>query len=257
LIADRTTEADIIREADQVLTLAGDAGVEVRLLGGLGIAQVCPSVATHPALRRTYADVDLVARQEDRGRLTDVLERSGYAGEKEFNGLHGSGRLLFFDDERGRQIDVFLGVFRMCHTIDLRDRLLPGYRTLPLADLVLTKLQIVELNEKDARDVLAIFLDHDLRDREAPDAIETRRLTDLCSRDWGLYTTITDNAAKLDDAARGCLEPAEAALVAERVQRLLDTLEQAPKSLRWKTRSRIGRRVAWYELPEEVQDTLG
>ena len=247
------TEADVVREADRLLALTQGAGVEVRLLGGLGIADTCPSARTHAGLRRTYGDIDFVAPPEHRGALTDLLEQCGYDGDVEFNGLHGGGgRLLFFDTARERQIDVFLGVFRMCHTIDLRGRLLPGYRAVALADLVLTKLQIVELNEKDARDVLAVFLDHDVLDGEAPDAIDTGRLTDVCRRDWGLYTTITDNAAKLDDVASSCLEPDERALVGERVRRVLDVLETTPKSLKWKTRSRVGRRVAWYELPEEV-----
>jgi hypothetical protein len=250
------SEADVAREAERLLELADRDGTTIRLLGGIGIAQMCPSARAHPSLKREYGDIDIVALPGQRGEVVELLERAGYAGDQEFNGLHGGARLLFFDDARERQLDVFLGVFRMCHTIDLRERLLAGYRAVPLADLVLTKLQIVELNEKDARDVLAIFLDHDVRETESQDSIDVRRITDLCGRDWGLYTTITDNATKLGDVARRCLEPHEVELVNARVQRLLAALESTPKSFKWRTRSRVGRRVAWYELPEEVQDAL-
>jgi len=30
------------------------------------------------------------------------------------------------------------------------------------------------------------------------------------------------------------------------------TIDAAPKSLRWRTRARVGERVRWYELPEEI-----
>ena len=248
------TESDIENEASRILAAVQERGTDVRFLGGLAVARRCPSARRHPRLKRTYADIDLVARPEQRKHVTRLLEDLGYEPDKSFNDLHGSSRLLFWDVPRDRQIDVFLGIFRMCHTLDLRDRFFDGYDSLPLADIVLTKLQIIELNEKDARDVLAVFLDHDLGVQEEPDLIDVAYLCRVCSVDWGFYTTLTDNLEKLRATSQSVLDEADHAIVAERIVRLESELARAPKTLKWRMRSRMGRRVAWYDLPEEVGD---
>jgi hypothetical protein len=248
------TEADIEREAERVVVAARASGTDVRLLGGLAIARHCPSAQNHPRLRRTYADIDLVARPKHRSEVGALLERLGYEADERFNNLHGHSRLLFFDVPRERQIDVFLGVFRMCHTLDLQDRFLEGYDCLPLADLVLTKLQIVELNEKDAKDVVTVFLDHDLADGEDDDIIDVAHIRRVCSAEWGFYTTVMDNLDKLREMSKGFLDAGEHAIVSDRVDRLASALDRSEKTLKWRMRNRIGRRVAWYELPEEVRD---
>ena len=38
----------------------------------------------------------------------------------------------------------------------------------------------------------------------------------------------------------------------ERLRLLLTALNDAPKSARWKLRARVGDRVQWYVLPDEV-----
>ena len=50
----------------------------------------------------------------------------------------------------------------MCHRLDLRSRLHIAGPALNPADLLLTKLQIVELNRKDAIDMIALLLAHPL-----------------------------------------------------------------------------------------------
>jgi hypothetical protein len=248
------TEPDIRIEAARIVAAARGAGTDVRLLGGLAIARQCPSALHHPALARDYADIDIVARPKHRGPIADLLTSLGYTADQRFNDLHGADRQLFYDVARERQLDVFLGVFRMCHTLDLRDRFLEGYDSLPLADLILTKLQIVELNEKDAKDAITVFLDHDLADGEDIEVIDVRHLERVCSADWGVYTTVTDNLVKLRTMTSGLLDDADRALVDGRIARLADALDASAKSLKWRMRSRVGRRVAWYELPEEVRD---
>lgn len=248
------TEADILLEAERVVNAARSASVDIRLIGGLAIARRCRSAVTHPKLMRPYRDIDLVARQKSRGAVTDLLQELGYLGDERFNNLHGHARLLFYDANRERQIDVFLGVFRMCHTLDLSDRLLPGYDCVPLADLALTKLQIVEINEKDTRDLAALFLDHELGEPEATGIIDVGRLKAVCCDDWGFYTTVTDNLERVAAICADYLSAAEQAVLAARLAQVAAELERATKSLKWRLRSRVGRRATWYELPEEVRD---
>src|SRR5207247_4413147 len=86
----------------------------------------------------------------------------GYEPHVSFNALNSKERLLFFDEAHGRQVDVFVGSFRMCHQIPLEKRLEVDETSIPLAELLLTKLQVIELNEKTVGDTVAILHDSDL-----------------------------------------------------------------------------------------------
>ena len=62
--------------------------------------------------------------------------------------------MLFYDTANGRQLDVFVGTFHMCHELDLGKRLAEHPSALDAADLLLTKLQIAEINRKDIVDAV-------------------------------------------------------------------------------------------------------
>jgi hypothetical protein len=243
--------SELTDEADRLIGRGEERGVHLRLLGGLAVCELCPS-AQLPALRRQYPDIDLVTDRVSGPATRSLLADSGYLGDQRFNALHGETRLLFFHDTGGWQIDVFLGEFSMCHHIDLSRSLLPGRRTIPPADLLLTKLQIVEMNLKDMKDVVAILLDHPVVGEADPEAIELARVVGPTSRDWGLYTTVTDSLARVRANAADLLETEQVRTVEERVTAITEAMVSAPKSRRWGLRSRIGRRVLWYELPDEV-----
>ena len=113
-----------------------------------------------PAFRRTYADLDFVTTKKGVGATTGLFRGEGYEAQVAFNALHGGERLLFFDNDHDRQVDVFVGAFSMCHKIPLDGRIEVDPVSIPLAELLLTKLQVVQLNEKDVRDALALLHDH-------------------------------------------------------------------------------------------------
>ena len=224
----------------------------MRLLGGLAICHHSPS-ATHHALRRAYPDLDFALGEKRSDRAEALLTGLGYQAHKSFNLLNGDRRALFSDVDHQRQIDVFVGGFRMCHTIPLLERLPLEPITIPLAELLLTKLQIVELNEKDVRDIAALLLDHPLGEGDA-ETINLARTAKLCAEDWGLWKTVGLSLDRAEQQVRSFpLEPQASATIRERIQGLRRALDEAPKSLRWKLRARVGERVTWYELPEEVR----
>jgi len=243
--------ADVEAEAGRVLGAAGQANVLVRLLGGtaVGLHRHRPRP---PALERRYGDIDLVVKKgQDRG-LKRVLADIGYVPNRSFNNLHGDRRLLFYDERNGRQLDVFIGTFRMCHTLELDDRLELHPQTLAPADLLLTKLQIVKINAKDMVDALALVLDHEIADERMGDVIGLDRLVQVTSRDWGWYTTFMDNLGRLAPAPDLGLPQTAAEEIAERVTAIRHALESARKTMQWRARAAVGRRVPWYELPEEI-----
>jgi hypothetical protein len=177
--------------------------------------------------------------------LTQALEALGYEGDREFNALHGRERLLFWDATNGRQLDVFVDRMVLCHTLDLADRVTREPRTLPLADLLLAKLQVVELNERDLKDATALLADHDL----GPDGVDAERVTEVLASDWGWWRTATGTLERVAGYA-GDLDGFGAAV--ERAGALGERIEAAPKSRRWRMRAKIGERKRWYELPEEI-----
>jgi hypothetical protein len=242
---------DIVAEGERVLGLAADDGVAVRLLGGVAVRLQAPTLP--PAFDRQYKDLDFASPKGGSSAADRLLRGAGYEPHTAFNALNGKERMLFFDPAHDRQVDVFVGAFRMCHEIPLNDRLGMQERTVPLAELLLTKLQIIELNEKDVRDTLLLVHGHDVADRDG-DAINGARVAQLCASDWGLWRTITANVETvIGHADRYDVPGDDRARMTQRLQTLLDRIEAEPKTRGWKLRAKIGERKRWYELPEEVE----
>ena len=176
------------------------------------------------------------------------MDQGGNEATAAINAMNGKERLLFYDNPNGRQMDVFVSSFRMCHEIPLEKRLNVDEDTVPLAELLLTKLQIIELNEKDVRDTVALLLEHDVTDDDA--GVNASHVAELCADDWGLWRTISHNLETLRERLDGYEVDRET--VSSRVSSILERIETAPKSRSWRMRARIGERKRWYELPEEV-----
>lgn len=244
-------EADIVVEGKRLLERAEANGIPLRLLGGVAI-RLRATDGVPPAFDRRYADLDFVTAKGASGKAQALFREEGYDPHKAFNALNGNERLLFFDRENDRQVDVFVGAFSMSHRIPIGDRLAIEPATLPLAELLLTKLQIAEVNEKDVRDSLALLHGHPVGENDG-DEMNAARVAELCAADWGLWRTITGNLATCRDHVERYDIPAEEqARLRERVDRLLERIEREPKSRGWKLRARIGERKRWYETPEEV-----
>ncbi|MFL5663513.1 MAG: hypothetical protein ACJ8BW_19560, partial [Ktedonobacteraceae bacterium] len=149
------------------------------------------------------------------------------------------------------EVDVFIHLFEQCHNLDLEERITHDPLTLSLADLLLTKLQVVHINHKDLTDVLGLLLQYPPRTGEGHDIIDLNVIRSVTSQDWGWYTTVSDNLQKLVDLAQPLLSQSEIDLVKERVNLLRQAMEEAPKSLAWKLRAKVGRRLPWYVVPDE------
>jgi hypothetical protein len=224
----------------------------VRLLGGTAVWVRSPS-ANLPALSRTYGDVDVISLSSARREITKFFEEMGYLPDKLFNAIHGAQRLNFMDPARDRPLDVLLDRFSMCHSLDLRHRLTLEPLTIPLSDLLLTKLQVVRINEKDLRDLVALVGDHPLTGPPG-ETLDLERITSVLRHDWGFEHTVRANLARLRQAVDDYDIPGEMrASVIERVDAVVDALEHGPKTLGWRSRSIIGERIRWYELPEDVR----
>jgi hypothetical protein len=241
--------SDVVGEARRVIAAVDAAGVPARVLGGVAVA-LHQHHRLPASLTRTYADIDLVVAAGREGALRSVLETAGYEADRKFNALYGYKRQLFWDRANDRQLDVFVGRFAMCHELDLRGRLADATGTLSPADLLLTKLQVVEVNAKDVVDALALIDLHTVGREAEGDVIGLDRIAAVTGADWGWFTTASDMLERLEAGAQS-LDPAQGAIVTARISEIRVAMVSAPKSLRWRARDRIGRRLPWYELPEE------
>ncbi len=243
--------ADIRAEGERLAMVALAQSLPLRLMGGVGVWLRSSSVRLAP-FAREYADLDFAAASVARSAVKAFFEGQGYVPEKLFNALHGAQRLNYAAPDGRWTIDVIFDELAMSHRLDLRGRFASAEPTIPLADLLLTKLQIWEINRKDLGDVLCLLADHPLGEADA-DAIDLRRLRAVLGSDWGLCHTVERNLAKV--AELWAEQPAPGARFDVRVQvhALGVAIAAAPKSLAWKTRARVGERVRWYETPEEVR----
>jgi hypothetical protein len=241
-------------EMQRIVDEAEIHGICLRLLGGLAVKVHCPS-ANHRALTRKVPDMDFLTDQAGGKKLEAFFTGLGYEGDKTLNLLNGDRRQLYFSPDGDSQVDVFVGNFEMCHKLPVGERVKQDRPTLPLAELFLTKAQIVELNRKDAQDLIALLADHPVGEGDL-ETINGSVVADYCAKDWGLYTTVHLTLQKMSELIikdEISLDPDQEALVLKRTDELRQMMLSVAKPLAWKLRDRVGTRMRWYEEVEEVR----
>jgi len=226
----------LLEEGAALVQSAHQGGATLRLLGGAAVILHCLGTP-----HREIGDLDAVTTRADVPRLAQMLQQRGYQPESRFNALHGDRRLIFHGS--AGKLDIFVDTFDMCHKIELAGRLSLDSPTIPASDLLLTKLQVVELTDKDASD-LAELLSHHALGGGPGDHFDVPYIEGLVADDWGLWRTITGTLVRLPELQPG---------VAEQAQALCKVLDNAPKGRRFRLRARVGDRMRWYELPDEVE----
>jgi hypothetical protein len=242
---------DPLTDAMRIARGAVEAGVGLKLLGGLGVRVVCPDYP--PRLRRDQ-DIDFACLSKERKVVAAHLEQVGCEPDRRFNNLNGD-RQMYFTAPSGRPIDVMVDRLTMCHTLDFRPSFRRQPHTVDVVDLLLSKVQIVELNEKDARDIVQLLSCMPIAPAGAGLAIDSDRFCSVLGADWGWWRTVTANLDRLPGllAERPHLaQPGMPFDPAEQAARLRQLAETTPKGMKWKMRAGIGDKVRWYELPEEV-----
>ena len=237
---------DLLTRAREVIAVAAHDRLPMRLLGGIAVYALAKSARRAP-LARSYRDFDVAVPAKQGAAASRVLETAGLVPDRHFNALHGARRLIFQASE-GYPVDVLVGDFVMCHTLEFEDESFRHELTISPADLLLTKLQIVRIEPKDLADVAALLLDVPLESN----GIDPSRFVAPLRADWGFFHTVELNLPKVTAFARATLQADLAKRLAGRVGVLARAMESAPKSLAWRLRARVGERMTWYEMPEEL-----
>lgn len=246
------TSQEILTEMHRLIEEGNARNIQLRAIGGLAVQ--AHNKRNHPLFVRDFADLDFAIAKKQRREFEAFMPEVGYSPDKQFNILNGSQRQIYNDEKTGMKVDVFVGDFEMCHKIPLEDRLTFDPVTIPLAELLLSKAQILELNRKDLLDITSILLNNETGNDDN-ETINLSILARLCSQDWGLYKTTSINLKRVEEFVQApelSLTPEERQLITRRVEDILHTFETMPKPLAWQLRDRVGTRVKWYIEVEEV-----
>jgi hypothetical protein len=247
------SEFDIEQEMYRLVEAANAKNIQLRAIGGLAV-QV-HNRKKHPAFTREYGDLDFVVAGKQRRDFETFMPAAGYTAHKQFNILNGDQRQIYYHNENEMKIDIFVGDFEMCHKIPMENRLSIEPVTIPLAELLLSKAQIVELNQKDLMDIASLLLNNEVGNEDAG-TINLQILAQLCSLDWGLYKTTSINLGKVEELIQKNetgLSQEDKGIILDRSQKILTTFEDMPEPLPWQIRDRVGTRVKWYIEVEEVR----
>ncbi len=241
-------------ELQRILQASEQAGVLLRVIGSLAFQLHCPKYGyLQAAMGRAYTDIDFAAYGKQTRQIQALMASLGYKDNQEVFIVSEGQRAIFDKPGSGLHIDVFYEKLDFCHTIHWNGRLEVDSPTIPLAEMLLEKMQIVQINEKDIVDTIMLLLEHDLggTDRET---INIERIAALCGNDWGLWRTTTMNLDKVRKLAQGYeqLTAEQKRRIEAQVEGALARLEREPKSLAWRLRARVGERVKWYKDVDEV-----
>lgn len=239
---------DPIEEGRRVIEAADENGLSVKQIGGTAIYEHAETAHEEP-FKRGYRDIDFVGTRDEEQELVDLMKDLRYDANRRFNTMRNY-RLEFQDEENGRKCDYILDKFDFCHHWSLSERIEMDHPTVPIEDLLMSKLQIVEVSDRDVRDMIAIVSDHPVESGDSTEKIDPAYVAGLCEGDWGLYKTTTMSIDRIEEYIANNDLPLDEATIQNRLDTLRNEIETHPKTFRWKLRSIIGERKQWYNQPE-------
>jgi hypothetical protein len=251
---DRSERDKFENELKRIITASDAAGILLRVIGSLAFQMHCPQFGyLQAAMGRAYTDIDFAAYSKQTKQIQAMMAGLGYVENREVFISSEGERAIYDKSDIGLHVDVFYEKLDFCHAIHWAGRLEVDSPTIPLTELLLEKMQIVQINEKDIIDTIMLLLEHPLGN-EDKETINIKLAAALCANDWGLWRTTTMNLGKVKQLAQGYsqLKPEQKSKVVSQVDEALTRLNSEPKSLAWRMRDRVGDRVKWYKDVDEV-----
>ncbi len=250
----------IISEAEKILELAKSQNLLLRLMGACAIKLHSPDYGQlYGKMGRSLSDLDFASFSKESEKIERIMTHLGYEQDRRIVAFHELQRNFFFNNNSRIKADVFYDKLSMCHTIDFKGRLELDYPTITLSDILLEKMQIVRITEKDLKDSVILLLGHEIAESDG-DTINPKYISKLLANDWGFYYTFTLNSNKVKEYANKLtqvLSESERQNLSSKVDSLRKRIEEEPKSFKWKMRARVGPSVKWYDEVEDLVRTQG
>jgi len=238
----------LVGQALRVVEEAKGQGLVLRVMGAAAVRLHCPRlVDLHRSMGREISDMDFVGYDKASSKIERLFENLGYASRPLTYSYRQLGRLIFLGSGNAGRVDVFLDRLAMCHTIDFSKRLEVDYPTIPLAELLLEKMQIVKLNEKDVKDTIVLLREHQIGQGDN-ETVNTEYVARLLSNDWGFYYTVKMNLGRVKSMLQEYdqMDETDKRDVAGKIDQILKAIEDEPKNLSWRMRAKVGTSKKWY-----------
>ncbi|MDI6690534.1 MAG: hypothetical protein QME50_01520 [Candidatus Bathyarchaeota archaeon] len=270
-----------IQESQNIVEKAKNAGITLRIIGGLSIALHCQEhrdfakklgrIGTGVVKGQEYSDIDYVSYRDQREKIKELFEKIGYAKRRATLSTAASERQIYYHPKGWFYVDVFFDKLLVAnHPIDFKGRLELDYPTITVTDMLLEKVQMWEaFSVKDLKDCLLLLKAHDVKDKGEKESIDASYIAKLLSQDWGFWYTATTNLKKLEKFISEIdklgpeaeidpkqIENNDREEISRKIKTLLERIEKEPKSLGWKMRAKIGTKKRWYN-PVERPETVG
>jgi hypothetical protein len=247
----------VISEAQRIIDLLNPKDTSLRLMGACAVRIGSPGYGKlYDSLSRPLSDLDFAGFSKEARKMEPILNGMGYTQDRRIIAFHEAQRNFYFNEEKHMKLDIFFDRLAMCHTIEFKDRLHLTFPTIPPSDILLEKMQIVQIAEKDLKDTVVLFLARQLSDNDDSE-INVKYLSKLLANDWGFWYTMMLNLDKVKNYAMPLpqLSDAEKDTVSKKIDALKQRLDSEPKSFKWKMRARVGPSVKWYNEVEDLVRT--
>jgi len=245
---------EFIAEAKKIIAQAEQKGAPLRLIGALAFHLHCSEYRhIHEKWGRVFTDTDFVAKGEHQKQIIEAYAELGYRDDEMITTLYGAHRLVFDNPETGMHSDIFFDKLDFCHVLQLRDRLDVDDLTIPLAELFLEKMQIYQINEKDIVDTMMLIAEHPIGETDE-EVINAPVIAKVLASEWGFWRTVTGNMDKLLalNTTTDLFNDSEKQRIKERIEEIRKYIDNEPKPLAWKMRSKVGDKVKWYKEVDEL-----
>jgi hypothetical protein len=257
MLEKRSGLSDFFHDALLIIEAAKRKQIELRLMGAAAIYYRCPK-SSHltDAMNRPLTDLDFMTLSKYVRHIPSLFASLGFQANERVNALYGLRRQIYTDPKNGgRHVDIFVDKLTFCHEVDLTRRLEIDPITLTLADLLLEKMQIVKIGEKDVKDTIILLREHELGESDG-NTVNVHYVAKLLANDWGFYYTATTNLKKTGDYTYtlSMLDSAEKEVVKGKIDTLHDRIEKEDKSFKWKMRAKAGTKMKWYTDAEDVEN---
>jgi hypothetical protein len=246
---------------DEALNLVRDAeakGIRLRILGSIAYRLQCPNnLHLFQDTKRVLTDVDFGAEKKQNRAIREFLMARGYVPDEGIYMASEGARHAYLHQQTGLNVDVFADELYFCHRIPFKDRLDLDSPTICTTDLLLEKMQIVEINLKDFKDTIVLMLEHPLSHQQSGSkSIDTAYIVDILRQDWGFYHTFTTNLKRVPEHFEQfpSIHEGQHSVIRNRIDELLRTIDAAPKTLGWRMRAKIGTRSRWYQEVSEKSE---
>lgn len=248
-------EQELIDLCLRLTSAAKERGVILRALGAVAFRIHCPKFkAIEYEAGRHLTDVDMATYFSQLDGVERVFTEVGFTQDERLK-LHGAGRRVFYSTTSEWHSDIFVDDLSFCHTVSFKGRLEADYPTIPLAELLLEKLQIVTFEPKDCLDSFILLREHAVGDGDQ-ETVNAGVIVRTCADDWGWWKTVDLNLDRIVEFAGKMpygITAADRDNVLAKVADLKSRIEAAPKSLKWKMRARVGTKRPWYTEVDDLE----